>query len=1032
MPIKKFIMFDDHFNPLVRSLRLTSSSVRAGGWRIGVARLSVMLICLLLMGHLVTAQTDKQSLVALKPGERELAGGEIHTYRMTLNPGQFMRGVFDQRGIDVAVTLLGPGGESLLQVDSPVGSWGPEPVFFEVGETGGVYTLEVRPVVPEAAPGRYEFTLLARLITPQDRLVFPAEKIFAEATHLLAAKTPDAFQQSIAKYDEALRRFRAVGDRRGEVTTLATIGAVYSALGQKQEALGHFFDAIKILGDLDYRPAEGHALNQVALIYFSIGDRDKALEYFSRALQIFRALDESRTAGYTLDNIGLVYDSMGDTRRALEHFNLALPLFRKTGDRRGEAYTLNHLGLAYDELNEREKARESFQQSLGIFDDIDSCQEIAPVYSNLALDLSDTGDKQKALEYLNQALSLQQGFNDRRGEATTLNNIGFVYNSLGDRVKALEYFNRALVLHHELKNRLGEGDTHSNLMFFWRGQSRSGMSIYEGKQAINAYQEVRSTISSLDKVGQKTFIKSREASYRQLAELLIESKRLPEALQVLEMLKEAEYFDFARRGVDTDLNSSVALSPEEIQLSKRYEEIQDQIVVRGRKRSELLSKPERTDEENQQLSKLDLDANAAGFAFQKLLDQLSVELENTKEGAAKVYQLGEATGMSEDLRELGEGAVALYTVVGEEKYRVILITPDVRVAREYPIKATDLYKKVADFIEVLQNPELDPRPRGQELYKILFEPIAKDLRDANAQTLMWSLDGVLRYVPIAALFDGRQYVVERYRNVIFTPASKSRLKDVPSPKWTGLAFGVSKQHGDFGALPAVPAELHGIIIEPDGAPEEMSGVLPGRVLLDETFTEDSLRAGLRARQHKLIHIASHFQFLPGNEANSFLLLGDGQRLSLAKLKIEQNIFGGVELLTLSACETATSGAGADGKEVEGFAMQAQRQGAKAVIASLWRVADASTRQLMQRFYSLHETRPDDPKVENLRQAQLSLLRPDAAALPADGGRQRSVESVAGAGGPVASVGLQKFKADPKAPFAHPYFWAPFILIGNWK
>ena len=1007
-----------------------ASEMRRAGSR-AIARLIVAVLCIFLTGQFVVAQTGRQSLVGLKPGERELAGGEIHTYRLTLTPGQFIRGVFEQRGIDVSVTLLGPDGARLVMVDSPVGSWGPEPVFFEVGEAGGVYTLEVRPVASDAAPGRYEFTLLARLVTPQDRLVFPAEKLFAEGTNLLAAKTPDAFQQSIAKYEEALRQFRTTRDRRGEVTTLSTIGAVYSALGQMQLSLGYLFDAIEIHRALGNQAAEGYALNQVALVYFALGDRDNALDYFNRALVIFRALDESRTAGYTLNNIGFVYDSMGDTRLALDNFNSALPLFRKVGDRRGEAYTLNNIGLAYDELSERAKARESFQQSLGIFDDIDDCQEIAPEYSNLALDLHDTGDKQKALDYLNRALSLQQGFNDRRGEATTLNNIGFVYNSLGDKLKALDYLNRALILHRELKNRLGEGDTHSNLMFLWRGQNRAGIAIYEGKQAVNAYQEVRSTIPQLDKEAQKTFIKSRETTYRQLAEMLIESRRLPEALQVLEMLKEAEYFDFARRGGEAAPGSTVALSPEEIALGKHYQDIEDQIVVRGRKRSELLAKPERTEEENQQLAKLDLDANAAGFAFQKLLDQLSVELENTKDGAAKVYQLGEATGMSEDLRELGEGAVALYTVVGEDKYRVILITPDVRVAREYPIKATELYKKVADFIEVLQNPELDPRPRGQELYRILIEPIAKDLRDANAQTLMWSLDGVLRYVPIAALYDGRQYVVEQYRNVIFTPASKSRLKDVPSPKWTGLAFGVSKQHGDFGALPAVPDELHGIISETGGTPDQMSGVLPGKVLLDETFTEDSLRAGLRARQHKLVHIASHFQFLPGNEANSFLLLGDGQRLSLAKLKIEQNIFGGVELLTLSACETATSGAGSDGKEVEGFAMQAQRQGAKAVIASLWRVADASTRQLMQRFYSLHETRPDDPKVENLRQAQLALLRGEATAAPTVE-RQRSVQTVVSAGSPVASVGLQKFKADPKAPFAHPYFWAPFILIGNWK
>src|SRR5205085_8206955 len=142
----------------------------------------------------------------------------------------------------------------------------------------------------------------------------------------------------------------------------------------------------------------------------------------------------------------------------------------------------------------------------------------------------------------------------------------------------------------------------------------------------------------------------------------------------------------------------------------------------------------------------------------------------------------------------------------------------------------------------------------------------------------------------------------------------------------------------------------------------------------------------------------------------------GQRLSLAQLKTATNLFGGVELLTLSACETAVGGTGADGKEVEGFAVLAQRQGAKAVIASLWPVADRSTRQLMQHFYQLHNAQPGTPKVESLRQAQLALLRGTAADTEASTQR--------GLGGQLVTARTSG------APSAHPYFWAPFILIGN--
>jgi CHAT domain-containing protein len=214
------------------------------------------------------------------------------------------------------------------------------------------------------------------------------------------------------------------------------------------------------------------------------------------------------------------------------------------------------------------------------------------------------------------------------------------------------------------------------------------------------------------------------------------------------------------------------------------------------------------------------------------------------------------------------------------------------------------------------------------------------------------------------------------------------------------------------------------------APADHTGVLPGVVKLDEQFTENAMLAELRKR-HKVVHIASHFQFQPGNETNSALLLGDGTFLSLDQIKSLPNVFAGVDLLTLSACNTATGGSGANGKEVEGFGVLAQRQGAKAVVASLWPVFDTSTKVLMQDFYRLREAKHDITKAEALRQAQLRLLHGEAAieggnAKPATPDRRIVHEDA-----PVAA-NKPRFTVDPKRPFAHPYYWAPFILIGNWK
>ena len=134
----------------------------------------------------------------------------------------------------------------------------------------------------------------------------------------------------------------------------------------------------------------------------------------------------------------------------------------------------------------------------------------------------------------------------------------------------------------------------------------------------------------------------------------------------------------------------------------------------------------------------------------------------------------------------------------------------------------------------------------------------------------------------------------------------------------------------------------------------------------------------------------------------------------------------------SAWRTATSTArfGANGKEVECFGVLAQRQGAKAVVASLWPVFDASTKVLMQDFYRLREAKAETTKAEALRQAQLRLLRGEAsteAAKAATPDRQIVHEEEK------AGTGIKPlFKADARAPYAHPYYWAPFILIGNWR
>jgi CHAT domain-containing protein len=706
--------------------------------------------------------------------------------------------------------------------------------------------------------------------------------------------------------------------------------------------------------------------------------------------ELLRAIGDRRVETYALANIGGVYEVLGEKRRALEYYNLALPLSRAVGDRYIEATTLNGIGKVYDLL----------------------------------------GERQKALEYYNRALPLRRAIGDRRSEANTLKYIGEVYSSLGDKQKAADYYNQALLLERAVGDRDDEADTLGNFMSLWSKVGKRALAIFYGKQSINTYQQLRSNIQGLEKEVQQTYIHHIETRYRQLADLLISEGRLPEARQVISMLKEEEYFEFIRRDIQeaSTLSKRATLTPKEAEWERRYQEISDQLTVIGKEHGELLAKKARTAEEEQRLAKLEKDLEVSNRHFQRFLDQLSEEFGNSKEANFRVMALKETQGLMEDLRELGSGAVALYTIVGQDKYRVILVTPDVQKGFEYRIKEADLNRKVASFREVLQNPNLNPLPLAQELYRILVGPVANDLKQANAQTLMWSLDGVLRYIPIAALHDGKQYLVERYRNVVFTPASNSRLKDQPTSNWR-VGFGVSKAYAGASALPNVPEELYSIIRDDSVGNKARGEVLPGIVLLDEAFTAQAMKTALHQR-YQVVHIASHFAFRPGNETNSALLLGDGSLMTLAEIKNSSSLFGGVELLTLSACDTATGGAGADGREVEGFGVLAQRQGAKAVVASLWPVADKATQLLMQKFYGKRNAPPWMLKAEALRQAQLALLLGEENGTEASEQNRQLVRTSKNAGTRLPEH--QAFKIDPKAPYAHPYYWAPFVLIGNWK
>ena len=826
-------------------------------------------------------------------------------------------------------------------------------------------------------------------------------------------------QKALDYYAQALPLVRALGDRAGEAKTLSNIGLVYSALGQNRKALECFAQALPLLRAAGDRKGEARTQSNIAGVYDAMGEKQQALEYDEQALPLFRAVDDRAGEAITLNNVGLIYDDLGEHQKALQYFAQALPLFRAVGDRASEAIDLNNTGIAYEALGEHQKALDYFAQALPLsravgdrYGEASTLGQIGRVYATL-------GKKRMALDDFAQALRLHRAVGNRDGEAIVLSRIGQVEDELGQKQKALDDYGQALSLFQAVQDPLGEARALLNLMTYWKAQGRPSLAIFFGKQGVDRLQQVRRNIQGLPKEERQSFVKSNEDYYRDLADLLIQEGRLPEAQEVLDLLKLEEYAEYSHRrsGADSPFQP-VTRTRSEQTAEQAGDPIQADLTGLGNQWLELKRKSSRTPQEQTQYDQLGQRLDAANQRWKQYLDGLYADFGKGDQANRSVQSIKEASSSLRNLlREMNPGTVALYTLVLDQKCVLFVITPAVMVAREAPVSKVALRSKVFAFVGALagHQPEPDLLPKSQDLYRTLLAPVEKDLELAHAQTLLWSLDDVLRYVPLAALHDGKQYLAERFANVVITTTGLANLAPPQVAAWRGVAMGVSKNYDGLGELTAVPGELNAVVSS--AAMQGSHGPIPGDILLDDAFTEKNLAAALE-QPPPLLHMATHFVFNPGDDERSYLLLGGkneggkGYHLSLADLRNESrlNNFVGMELLTLSGCETGMGSKDSDGREVDSLGIVGQLNGAKSVVATLWKVDDASVGVLMESFYRFWITPPGMPKCEALRQAQLALLH--GAAIP---------------GAASASP-----TADQTAQYSNPYYWAPFVLMGNWK
>ncbi|MGA2571876.1 MAG: CHAT domain-containing protein [Terracidiphilus sp.] len=881
--------------------------------------------------------------------------------------------------------------------------------------------------------------------------------------------------KALDDYMQALPLYRQVGDRAGEAGALNNLGVLYRKTGEEQKALATFRQVLPLLRALGNRASEAAALNNLGNVESDLGGNLDSLKTLSEALDIYRSLNNQAGQAGELHNMAEDWERLGEMQKALDLLQQAMTLWTSSGEHRGLADTVNAIGVVYDDLGQPQQALEYYMRALGLYKDLHDLAGQASALNDIAGIFNAPDQKQNAIACYNLVLQLERAAQNRDGEARALNNMGLVYEDLGEKDKARESYEQALEIWRAVGDRRGEMLALDNLGSFWndagdkekaRGYYAQALplatavgdpvreaqifhdlmrnhqaehpplAVFYGKQAVNLLQQVRGQIQGLDPALQRSFLASKTEYYRDLASLLIALGRLPEAQQALDLLKDQEYADYVR-GETANTLQPLTLTPAEQQAKTDYDRSTAQIVALGEQWAQLKRNSARTADQEKTFQDLSGQLDSASKGLNDYYARLYVAFGS---GGAANQQVADVKGNVSLLRQViakSPGAVALYTLVGKDRLSVIVVTGATAVAREVAIGDADLNRKVAAFQQALRDPHSDARPLAAELYAVLIAPVAADLEQAHAQTLVWSLDGVLRYVPIAALYDGAHYVVERYSTVTITPASIPHLAEKPDlSNLSAAAMGIShKYEDDLPALPAVAGELAEVVH--DAQAKDATGALPGTILLDGNFTEKAMES-LLDRNFAVVHIASHFVFKPGDDSQSYLLLAGrdadsaGFHLTVADFRDNQRIaLDETQLLTLSACETGMSSAASNGREVDGLGTTAQLKGARAVISSLWEVNDASTGALMADFYKRWASGEGRvTKAEALRLAQLDLLQgkitPQSAAsgrgfIPVDSPSPASPANSAASANPANS-----------ANFSHPYYWAPFVLMGNWK
>ena len=639
-------------------------------------------------------------------------------------------------------------------------------------------------------------------------------------------------------------------------------------------------------------------------------------------------------------------------------------------DRAGEATTLNNIGKVYRNIGQPQKALEFYNKALSIWRAVNDPVGESTTLNNIGVVYSVIEQPQVALRYFNQSLPISRTSGDWKGEARTLNNIGVIFDSIRQRQAALRYYNKSYLIWQVVADRVGEAATLSNIGLVYRDINRPTEAIANLEQSIKLTLQIR---SGLLREQRQSFVLSKQRADMALVSLLVERKEVERAYQWANLTATAELADYTRL-----LNAKVA-NPEAQAAIDEWNQKNQQLQLLRQRLGETYS-----DDLARQVRTLEAEVNQGAETLARRFPETAELFETTPADIAKLQAsipVGTTVIHPVLLTNITNvpNAIAFF-ILTRNQLQVVKTSVD-------PKAFNALLTKTAE--QLSDRFDKDYLSSLADLYDQLIRPIEPQIQATNPKQLSIIATGKLRYLPFEALYDQKtnQYLIQKYPVSYLTRLSSRSLASQQQKTATQTILAVGNP------VPKDPFALRSSETEVQEIVKTISG---SEAMLREQATLDAFKR--QALRFPFLHLATHGCFQPQGcclpnspdcrkpdrvdlQPNTILFADQQFNIADAALLGLQN----VELITLSACQTALQ-TESNGEEIAGLAYLFERAGAKAVMASLWSAPDEKTQALMVQFYQ--NLKQGMGKSEALRQAKLNQIG------------------------------------------SHPFFWAPFVLIGD--